>query len=383
MTPTTRLSSRAAIAHGRQVPVRSARTLPWTIAAMCGLLFACQPRATTSPTPIPAAKAATGDQPEDDAGEGYAAATRDAMVGRPAPAVTLTLLDGTRVALAELIGRKPVYLKFWATWCKPCREQMPHLEAAHRNYGDQIAMYAVDLGLNDPIETVRAFQAEHALAVPIAVDGDGGLAERFKVVVTPMHVLIDRAGVVRYVGHLANAGLDAALASLLDNGLGKGAESAAPASRNEAPATPGSARPTLRLKLRNGSTFTLGEHTDKPVALSFVSAWCDWYLADTRPAMAGSCIAHARLVAGLRRSHADVTWITVAHPLWTAHSDLDGYAQKFDADMTIGIDDGAQWFLHFGVRDVPITILLDARGAEIARSGGQGEALVEALARLR
>lgn len=61
-------------------------------------------------------------------GEGRAAATRALLVGHRAPAATLPLLDGGSVALAELAGRKPVYLKFWATWCKPCRKQMPHLE---------------------------------------------------------------------------------------------------------------------------------------------------------------------------------------------------------------------------------------------------------------
>src|SRR3569832_1394038 len=76
---------------------------------------------------------------KSDPGEALAAAPRDALVGHRAPAVTLDGLDGERIALADLIGHKPVYLKFWATWCKPCREQMPHLEAAHRRYGDRIA----------------------------------------------------------------------------------------------------------------------------------------------------------------------------------------------------------------------------------------------------
>lgn len=159
-------------------------------------------------------------RPADTAGggDGYSAAARDALLGRRAPAVALEMLDGEHVALADLLGRKPVYLKFWATWCKPCREQMPHLEAAHRTYGDRVAIFAIDLGLNDAIETVRAFRAEHGLTVPISIDGDGRLGEQFHVSVTPQHVLIDRAGVVRYVGHGATPELDRALEALASGG---------------------------------------------------------------------------------------------------------------------------------------------------------------------
>src|ERR1700712_2106767 len=100
-------------------------------------------------------------------GEGEAAAfvdvARDALVGRPAPAVTLQLLDGSRVELATLLGKKPIYLKFWATWCVPCRAQMPHLESTFHIDGDRLAVFAVDVAIDDPIENVRKFVADKHL----------------------------------------------------------------------------------------------------------------------------------------------------------------------------------------------------------------------------
>ena len=306
-------------------------------------------------------------------GEGHAVATREAMVGRPAPEASLELLDGSRVELAALAGKKPVYLKFWATWCKPCKEQMPHLEAAYRRYGDRMAVYAVDLGLNDPIETVRAFRAEHGLTVPIALDGDGALAERFQVAVTPMHVLIDRAGVVRYVGHEASPELDRALEALVG-------ESALPGEPAPRAAAGGDA---LALALRDGSTFTLAAHAGAPVALTFVTTWCDGYLAKSRPAMSEACAEHARQVAALQASHPGLAWVMVAHPVWTSPEDLDDYLHRFGLAAPIGLDARAAWFQHFKVRDVPTTVVLDGRGGEVARIAGGGEALAGALARLR
>ncbi len=48
------------------------------------------------------------------------------LIGKYAPSITLKTIDGKSIDLAEFYGKKPVYLKFWATWCVPCRQQMPH-----------------------------------------------------------------------------------------------------------------------------------------------------------------------------------------------------------------------------------------------------------------
>jgi len=324
------------------------------------LLLACRASTTRPPDP----------------GEGHAARARDALVGTRAPATTLEMLDGERVLLQDLVGRKPVYLKFWATWCIPCREQMPHLEAAHRRYGDRIAVFAIDLGLNDPVEAVREFRAAHALTVPIAVDTDGSLAERYHVAVTPQHVLVDRAGVVRYIGHGATAELDAALEALLHDD----AASSAPPPRAD-PARP--VRPVadqpLSLTLLDGSKFTLAAQAGRPVALTFVFTSCDGYLAKSRPAMSSACIAHARQVEALRRASPHIVWVAIAHPVWTDTADVDEYRHRLGVSSPIGIDDGGTWFHHFGVRDAPTTIVLDAHGVEIARVGGRGDDLPRAL----
>ena len=61
------------------------------------------------------------------------------LVGQPAPRLVVTTIDGRRIDLGALYGRKAVYLKFWATWCVPCREQMPHFEHTYETGGPDLA----------------------------------------------------------------------------------------------------------------------------------------------------------------------------------------------------------------------------------------------------
>ena len=312
-----------------------------------------------------------------ETGEDHAIRARESLVGRPAPGVVLNVLDGQAVATAGLVGRKPVYLKFWATWCVPCRKQMPHLEQVHRTYGDRLGVFAVNLGFNDPIETVRAFRAEHALTVPIALDADGDLAERFHVAVTPQHVIIDRVGIVRYVGHEANAALDAAIEAVVRDGAAPAAVQPATRAGATQPADDAQA-----LTLSDGSTFRLAEHAGKPVVLSFASTWCDWYLAKSRPAMSEACIAHTRQIELLRRTHERLAWVIVMAPTWTDAEKVDEYRKRLDVSSPIGIDERSAWFHRFRVRDVLTTIVLDGRGVEIERVTGRGDDLARALTRI-
>ncbi|MEO8842928.1 MAG: TlpA disulfide reductase family protein [Kofleriaceae bacterium] len=311
--------------------------------------------------PAPATGAGSGE----GAAEAFVRAPHDALVGHRAPAVTLELLDGTHVELAKLIGQRPIYLKFWATWCVPCREQMPHLEATFRDHGDQLAVYAVDVAINDPIENVRKFVAQKHLTVPVAIDRDGSVAEQFDLNVTPQHVLIDRAGVVRYVGHAITPELERAIADLVDP------------TRAPAPATPAVAAPPglPPLALDNGSKFDFASRPHAPLALTFATLFCDSYIAESRPEIGAACAAHAHKIEEVHRAHPELTWITVAFPVWTGDDDIREYRKRLGATLPIGIDRGNAWFHRFGVRDSYTTVLFDAAGTELGRVDGDGAGL--------
>jgi len=361
-------------------PFAYARAMQQLALALALVATACGHKGNAAPPGRVGSGAGSG---EGDAAP-FVQTARDALVGHRAPAVALELLDGSRVELAKLIGQQAIYLKFWATWCVPCREQMPHLEATFRAHGDRLAVFAVDVGVDDPIDGVRAWVASHQLAVPVAIDRDGSIAEQFHLNVTPQHILIDRTGIVRFVGHAVTPELEHALAMLVDGTALPSGSAAGPAPAATTVATPPPASATLPpLALDNGTTLALASRPNKPLALTFATLFCDSYIAKSRPAIGAACAAHAAQVEELHRAHPDLAWVTVAYPVWTADDDILDYRKRLGVTAPIGIDRGNAWFRKFGARDSYTTVLLDGAGVEIGRVVGDGAGLAALIAKAR
>jgi cytochrome c-type biogenesis protein len=123
------------------------------------------------------------------------------LVGRPAPTVTVTALDGHRASLAALRG-KPIVVTFWATWCVPCRDELPLFAAAYRAHHAQgLELVAVDY--QESSGTVAKFWTELGLEPTPYLDPDGAAARRFGVGLQqtglPVTVLVGRNGSVQTV----------------------------------------------------------------------------------------------------------------------------------------------------------------------------------------
>jgi peroxiredoxin len=112
--------------------------------------------------------------------------------GKAAPDFTLPNIDGQQVFLQQYRG-KVVFLNFWATWCIPCREEMPALEQLHQKYQSEgLAVLAVNL--KESAEQVKAFFQKHALSFPSLLDHHGSVFRDYLVVGMPTTYLIGRDG---------------------------------------------------------------------------------------------------------------------------------------------------------------------------------------------
>ena len=125
----------------------------------------------------------------------------------PAPAVQGKTLDGGTFDLASLKG-KPVVLNFWASWCHPCRKELPAI-AAWAKAHPEIRVVGVDY--EDDVADARAFAQQHDATWPMVVDADGAIGEAYKVPGLPATFLIDAQGriVDRVLGEVTEASLDA------------------------------------------------------------------------------------------------------------------------------------------------------------------------------
>ena len=111
----------------------------------------------------------------------------------PAPDFTLTGLDGSSTTLSDYKG-KVVLLNFWATWCLPCREEMPGMQTLFERYGGRgLAVIAVAAD-QENIRGVRSFVKDLGLGFPILTEGNADLRNTYEVVGLPMSYLIGRDG---------------------------------------------------------------------------------------------------------------------------------------------------------------------------------------------
>lgn len=121
-------------------------------------------------------------------------------VGSRAPAVTVHDLDGSPVDLGRWVGRKPVLLEWWATWCEECDRLLPRLQAARAEVGDAVAFVAVNVAVNQSPEKVRRFVADRQVPFVVLYDDEGASTRAYEAPTTSYVVIVDRAGRVAYTG---------------------------------------------------------------------------------------------------------------------------------------------------------------------------------------
>mgnify|MGYP003386045173 CR=1 FL=1 len=243
------------------------------------------------------------------------------------------------VNLSKFDGNKPTYIKLWATWCKPCMEQMPHFQSLQEKYGDQINILAVNININESMKYIDDVITNNGLTMPVLLDKEGKLSEALGLVGTPFSVLINIDNKIVYTTHESDAVLDT-FVDKLANGSKLASE--------------GSKAVTAIEKKNIIKPWLEGSHT-----LFFTATWCDWYLKDSRPEMANSCEEIQSNIAKIFDKNVDKEWHGFVNHLWTDKKALSEFTQLYNITFPTDIDTNGVLFTHFNIRSIPTIIKIE------------------------
>ncbi len=121
----------------------------------------------------------------------------DPSIGNLAPDFTLTTLDGQTVTLAELRGH-PVMLNYWVTWCIPCRDEMPVIEALQKEYADEgLVVLSINGTRQEVFTDVENLVSEFGLSLPVLLDENENVYNGYRILFMPTSFFIDQRGIIQ------------------------------------------------------------------------------------------------------------------------------------------------------------------------------------------
>ncbi|MFM8301842.1 MAG: TlpA family protein disulfide reductase [Gemmatimonadota bacterium] len=136
-------------------------------------------------------------------------------IGAVAPEVMVETLDGRAVSLASAYKGRPAVIEFWATWCSNCKALEPRIEAAQRTHGAKVAFIGVAVSMNQSVERVKRYTAEHLKGFTHVYDKKGDAVGEFDVPATSYVVVLDKTGKVVYTGLGGDQDIAAAITKAL------------------------------------------------------------------------------------------------------------------------------------------------------------------------
>ncbi len=130
-------------------------------------------------------------------GSVFSMALAASEMNEPAPDFTLKSLNEKNLKLSEYAGNV-VLLNFWASWCAPCRLEMPLLNDLHNKY-KKLGFVVLGVNVEEQSEKARSYIAERPVDFPVLFDDSNSVSKQYKVVAMPTTVMIDRNGNMRYL----------------------------------------------------------------------------------------------------------------------------------------------------------------------------------------
>jgi thiol-disulfide isomerase/thioredoxin len=137
-------------------------------------------------------------------------------VGMRGPGAAVETLDGKAADLAQYVGKTPVLLEFWATWCSSCKQLEPQIKALHAKYGKQVKFVGVAVSVNQSPTLVKRYVERHGMPGDQLYDRRGNATGAYDVPATSYIVVLDRTGKVVYTGLGGDQKLEPAIRKALN-----------------------------------------------------------------------------------------------------------------------------------------------------------------------
>jgi thiol-disulfide isomerase/thioredoxin len=132
-------------------------------------------------------------------------------VGTVAPAAAVQTLDGKPTDLARYVGKTPVLIEFWASWCPNCKALEPQLQRIARAHGAKVKLLGVAVSVNQTPQRARLYAQKYKLPLELLWDAQGKATEAYDAPATSYVVVLDRTGKVVYTGQGADQDLEGAV----------------------------------------------------------------------------------------------------------------------------------------------------------------------------
>ena len=137
--------------------------------------------------------------------------------GDTMPNFSLTTMKGETIDYANIRGKEPIMLIFWATWCPLCREEVPHLNDLYSKLGPKgMRFIGINVGINDSVAKAERYAQKYKIKYPLFFDEGSLLSKKFRVLGTPTILIVDRHGIIQFRGNAVPDNLEQAFKMLMN-----------------------------------------------------------------------------------------------------------------------------------------------------------------------
>lgn len=284
----------------------------------------------------------------------------ESIAAEPSP-VAAEFVDGVDRVSAE--RNKPLLLKFWATWCVACLQEMPEYLDLFNEYSDSVEFLAVNVAVSDPIERVQQAVVAHNLAMPVAYDASGKLWNRFGVIGTPTYVLVDdnNKEIFRSYGH------DEKLVVALERATAAMGPAESPSQEPGHVDRDASAPSTIIDVV--GRPVDLSVADDEVLVAYHLAVWCTSYVKDSYPELSRRCEAfHESVLELAALDAANTRFVGFVSGYSTEVASALRFKEIRGIDHLIVFDRAGHYAANFGSRDFP-HLTIAGPGGKVIYSG--------------